>query len=434
MFSNHYARDTLGTVQKEMESELHVTPFEYGLLNSVFFAPNLIMPVVAGVISHKVGNAISMVGFVAISVVGHSMFAWGVHASSYGFMLAGRSVLGLCYEAIDMLPLPFMVPIFYREWAFVSAFLNSLLRLGSVLTFFLSPLIYENFGIKPVLLIASSVGCFAFCLAVPTYWVVTFVNQSMTKKDSMESYGAANNREKSKSSLRREKSINERESAPRAEKSVCQLLGDLSGGFWNFALSGLFMYAAIVPWLLVGSGYLQDIFAISLSAADWLMLMPEVMIVVACPFIGTLVDRGKWSMQKRMVVAAIAALGFPLCFLSIAFFPGVGPVFPIVMLSVAWTWYNTLFWGSCTLVIPRSSLAVGAGLVGGVINVGATILPLILAKVSKQVGISLLAAASGLSIIFTTLASRAQVDADVGDHNVGDRDERITQPLLSDAL
>ena len=57
IFGNHYSRDSVGALEKQMESDLSVTPEEYSSFQTVYFLPNVVMPLVGGATSHKYGAA-----------------------------------------------------------------------------------------------------------------------------------------------------------------------------------------------------------------------------------------------------------------------------------------------------------------------------------------------------------------------------------------
>eukprot|EP00301_Raphidiophrys_heterophryoidea_P017933 c292_g1_i1.p1 GENE.c292_g1_i1~~c292_g1_i1.p1 ORF type:complete len:487 (+),score=130.65 c292_g1_i1:311-1771(+) len=156
--SNHYARDVLGTLEHQIESELGITASQYNALNSVFFAPNIVVPPIAGILCHKFGASVTIVVFSAIASIGHMIFAFAITQNNFLWLMIGRGMVGVSYEALDMLPLPLLQPLFGEEWAFVMGATISFENLGSVLAFLLSPLIYQSNGVMPALVFGCLVG------------------------------------------------------------------------------------------------------------------------------------------------------------------------------------------------------------------------------------------------------------------------------------
>ena len=56
IFSNHYTRDVVGALEKQMESDLGISTVQYAMMNSLFFGPNIISPILAGVAIKRFGN------------------------------------------------------------------------------------------------------------------------------------------------------------------------------------------------------------------------------------------------------------------------------------------------------------------------------------------------------------------------------------------
>ena len=74
------------------------------------------------------------------------------------------------YEIIDSMPLVIVGPLFSSQWGLVVGLLNGFLRLGSVVNFIMSPIIYKLRGVKAALWFATAaVTCtilFAFLICI----------------------------------------------------------------------------------------------------------------------------------------------------------------------------------------------------------------------------------------------------------------------------
>ena len=62
------------------------------------------------------------------------------------------------YEIIDSLPIVILAPLFDSQWGLVVGLLNGFLRLGSVMNFVLSPVIYKTRGVKVALWFATAIA------------------------------------------------------------------------------------------------------------------------------------------------------------------------------------------------------------------------------------------------------------------------------------
>jgi len=77
IFGNHYARDTLGALEKQIELDLHETPKQYALLNSFYFLPNIITPFIGGVVAQRLGASKCLILSLVLTVFGHIVFIYG---------------------------------------------------------------------------------------------------------------------------------------------------------------------------------------------------------------------------------------------------------------------------------------------------------------------------------------------------------------------
>lgn len=77
------------------------------------------------------------------------------------------------YEIIDSMPFLLCTPHFTSEWGLVVGLLNGFLRLGSVMNFVISPLVYKSNGVKAALwlatLIFSSSILFSIAIKIKLY-------------------------------------------------------------------------------------------------------------------------------------------------------------------------------------------------------------------------------------------------------------------------
>ncbi len=94
MFSNHYVRDSVGALEKQLEEKI-LSPHQYALLNLFYFFPNMITPLIAGMFIHPDTNlTFGFILFITFASVGHSLFAAGTSLSSTSLMYSGRFIGG----------------------------------------------------------------------------------------------------------------------------------------------------------------------------------------------------------------------------------------------------------------------------------------------------------------------------------------------------
>lgn len=151
-FINHYARDTVGALERQIEEDLHLSASDYSLLNSLFFVPNTIVPLLATILCIWLGGAAQVVLFgVTVASCGHVLFALGASLRAKHIMNLGRLISGSTYELIDCVPIAIIGPLFREEWGMLVGLVNGILRSGSVCSFVINPMIYMAYGVKAAL-------------------------------------------------------------------------------------------------------------------------------------------------------------------------------------------------------------------------------------------------------------------------------------------
>lgn len=192
MLENHYIRDTVGALEKQMETDLAMTPEEYSTLNSLYFMPNIIAPLFIGVFCELSGRASKLLLFTAITLaVGNIIFTIGVHTHSLALFYSGRFIAGSMYEVIDTIPIIILGPLFRANWGLMVGMMNGMLRFGTVLAFAISPLVYRAYGVEAALWISSAMGVIGIGAALAAYLAdVWFEEAVLLAQDPDLSVGA----------------------------------------------------------------------------------------------------------------------------------------------------------------------------------------------------------------------------------------------------
>ena len=157
VFANHYARDTIAGLAKQLIDLNIVSANTYSALNSLFFLPNIISSLIISAFVSKIGIGKCIITALVIAATGNFLFYYGITIKNVHILYVGRFMHGTMYEIIDMLPLPLLNPLFSSKWGLICGLLNSFLRLGSVFTFFLCPILYKKYSINAPFLASAIV-------------------------------------------------------------------------------------------------------------------------------------------------------------------------------------------------------------------------------------------------------------------------------------
>ncbi|KAL3919459.1 MAG: hypothetical protein SGPRY_005624 [Prymnesium sp.] len=350
LFSNHWARDSLGAIETPLESKppYELSARQYHWLTSIYFIPNIAMPVVAGLLAHTYGASLIYVLCFAVAAAGNVLVclsSLGGHDSAFVLLLCGRALMGLAYEAVDLLPIGFMAPRFETSWSTLVGILNGVNRLAHS---------NRTGGLRLALLIPSVVGASGLLSALVAWRIDR--SDKRARSESQEPTVAP-------MSLTRHS------------------LSHIPYLFWLYVIGGeefqtpVPTYPAhpfalsqarvsmVVPFWFIGAKHLQVKFGMSLAASDALLLFPEGMIMIVAPPFGLLIDRQKWSLTKRLMASALSLAAIPAALLSLAWLP-LSPTLVTLVLGVAYAFAQNLIWASITLVSPAPLLNLCSGLTG----------------------------------------------------------------------
>ena len=475
---NHWARDCIGALEIPLESNstgYGLTPRQYNSLSSIYFLPNALVPIIAGVISQRNGGAATFVGFLRVLMLGNVLVAAGaivadsikiVPAHSdvpYGLTLAGRALMGIAYEAVDVVgPVGLLAPRFTTEWALVVGLINGFNRAGSVLGFLLGPALLHSHGLAAAILVPSVLGMTALgagmiCKSIdrrlrrsegrtsiegiaaaaevqaapdepldePSV-VVDAVPMRVAPMDvdTMACAPATGSAEPAVNVI----SIARSRSGSRSlvhfpRVTIADMLGgvhprtlrrDLTPAFWLYLLGSGCAYGGMVPFWFIGSKHMTVKWGLPISDADAIMLLPEGLIALIAPTISAVMHYRRWDLPTRHAVCAVCQALSAMALLLLAWLPAnsSAPLPLVLLLGVGYGCTQSLIWASLTIVAPVHLLNLVGGLVGSAVNILPTLLPAVaLMGVNSSVDVSILAAV-GLAgtLSFAAAARRARSD------------------------
>uniref|UniRef100_A0A7S2N5B4 Lysosomal dipeptide transporter MFSD1 n=1 Tax=Zooxanthella nutricula TaxID=1333877 RepID=A0A7S2N5B4_9DINO len=300
-------------------------------------------------------------------------------------MLAGRAIQGVTYQAIDVLPLPLLAPHFPEGWGTLVGLLSAALRVGSVANFGLSPALYRAGGLPAALWASAAFGFSALVLSV----AMLVAERRRVPIAPAGVAGQPNNAETSAMDV----ALGEAGSEG-GEKFRC---GGERCLFVLFLGLGALQYSAIAPFWFFGGGFIRDKWGCTLEVADLYMFFVEGSMVVLAPAVGMALDRYARTLRVRFRTLAASLVVVVAGFVLLAAMPAAAapPAVPLAVMSVAYAWSNTCFWSFTSNVLPKSCFALAAGVLGGALNLGPTVLPLLMARAGTgAVAVSYLAAAA----------------------------------------
>jgi len=430
LFCNHWSRDSVGALEIPLEERLTVR--QYNSLSAGYFAPNLPVPIIAGVLSQTVGPANALVGFVSVAFFGNCFIMIGAAATGrYWALLMGRVLMGVAYEAIDVLPIGLMQPRFVSSWALLVGIVNGVNRLGSVCNFLLEPALYHAGGISLALLVPSLLGCSMLLGTVVIHRTdarlkrieheaARQVGSSCSSSSgggggsgsgggsigSSASDGSSAADSSSAADGANHASSHEPGAPAISAPLTLRALRAFSRTYWLFLLGSACVYGAVVPFWFIGAKIIAVRWRMSLSAADTFLLWPEGGIALIAPPLGMLIDRQAWTLRRRLLVCAISLSAIPLGHIALAWLP-LPPIIGVLTLAAGYAFAQNLVWASIALVSPPSLLNLSSGLVGCAVNVLPALLPAAVLTGESQTDLTILAVVGLVGALAFLMAARS---------------------------
>lgn len=103
MLSNLYCNNFV-SIQDELSTQFGLTSVEYLSLFSIYSFPNIVLPILGGILIDKIDAECGTLIFLVIQIVGQSFFAVACSLSpyhhNYELMLSGRFFFGLGGESL----------------------------------------------------------------------------------------------------------------------------------------------------------------------------------------------------------------------------------------------------------------------------------------------------------------------------------------------
>ena len=355
MLGNYYVYDSIGPVADLLTRQLGFTQTEIGTLNAVYSLPNIVLVLVGGVLTDRLGVRRVIFWTTFICLVGAVLTALGSH---FPIMVLGRFLFGVGAETMIVALLVALVQWFDGRYLALFLALNiSLSRVGSYLAD-RSPSFADSLyqrGWQPPLMLAAGFAALSM-LAAMVYYVVD----------------------------RREAARGTLAIAPPGERIDWKNLLRFGAGYWYIVGIGVTFYAVILPFRSTFAiEYFQHAHNMSLVAASYLNSNVFLAAAVATPVFGLLVDR--IGRHAQLLVAG--SLLLPLSFVCLAS-SGVSLWVSSALLGVSFSMVPAVLWPAVPRVAAAAQLGTAYGLMTMLQNAGLAFANLIAGYLNEVGGAS----------------------------------------------
>eukprot|EP00941_MAST-03F_sp_MAST-3F-sp1_P005548 g5548.t1 len=380
MLGNTYVYDNPSALHDQLFDKFSVEPvnmqsaqFEYNfnMLYTVYSLPNILLPILGGVLVDGFGASRMVFIFAVLVVFGQLIVSLGVSAQSMFLMLVGRTIFGIGGESMCVGSTAILKEWFSgKEFAMAMGTTLSISRFGSVINNILSPHLAERFGVVTPFWFGTLV-CFLSVLAALI----------LLKFDEQSNQSILKNFEKINMSKRLHGAMK---------------FQGFGFSFWLLVLSCVVMYGCVLPFnnvaspLLIHKYYCDgdccppnqpqcDAQLKAQQKAALVMSIPYTVSAVLAPVIGAFVDWVGFKAVIMLVASFLIFYAHMMLGLST-----IQPVFPLVLLGIGYAIYTAAIWPAIPDVVADDRKGLAFGLVTAVQNAGLALIPLLVAMLRSH--------------------------------------------------
>ncbi|ESN95555.1 hypothetical protein HELRODRAFT_193538 [Helobdella robusta] len=322
---------------------LDMSPAQYNLLYMIYAWTNAVIVIGAGFFIDKVGNQVGALTFSFLCVLGSSLFALGTHlrgtAALLPVMLLGRLLFGAGNGSLTIVQTR-LSAFWFKDKELAMAFGVTLAfsRLGSVLNFLVTVSFADRFGLSWTLWGGAMLCCLGLVAAI----LVGILDRIGLKQLGVEETSNQN-----------------------AKKLKFTDIKHFNLLYWLIALSIMFFYNGVFPFVADASKFIQDKYGYSQKDASYVSGAVYYLSMVLSPFLGYVVD----IIGKRGVLTFACAILTTPVFILLA----VTDLFPIILtlwLGLTYSLAAASMWPSIPLVVMQSAVGTAMGLVTSIQMIG----------------------------------------------------------------
>ncbi|KAJ3171970.1 hypothetical protein HDU88_006780 [Geranomyces variabilis] len=410
MFSNYYCYGIPASVNTQLRAWLD-SPYDkfqwqINLLYTVYALPNVILPLVGGLLVDNLGPTTMLFVFVGFVTTGQAVFALGTSIKSFAIMVLGRVIFGIGGESLDVATSRIAAQWFKgRGLGFAISLHLSMARIAAASTENLSPFLANKFSIPFVVwfgLFVCGVSC-ACAIAVsildrpksrvragvvvpeppapvkakaPKPDVINMSMQTLSASDS-NAVSIRNLHALESNANDTSKGENNEEYVEKDERFRFQTLRGLGWSFWMLCISTMALYGSTVPFFPICTDFFQQKwYPGDPQMAGRVMSIPDIISSVGTPLCGLFIDRFGYRATLLPVcgvflLTAHALLGWTT----------LTPIVPMAILGVAYSIFASALWTCIPYLVGPHQLATSYGLLSTCLNISLALLPLAVAKI-----------------------------------------------------
>lgn len=345
-FGSYFCYDNPGALQDQIMNDMSVSTSQFSLLYSWYSWPNVILSFFGGFLIDRVfGIRLGAIIFSLFILAGQLVFALGASVNMYWLMEFGRFIFGIGGESLAVAQNTYAVSWFKgKELNMVFGIQLSFARVGSAVNFNVTPAIYRGMNefysghsLLGVTLFISALTCVLSLLAA---LIMGFFD------------------------WRAEKILNK---AAGQTGEVIRLsdIKDFPATFWVITIVCVAYYAAIFPFVGLGSVFFARKYHLDHDTANSVDSVVYLISAGASPLLGLLVDK-----TGRNLTWLLTAVFLTIVCHTMLGFTFVNPWIPMVGMGLTYSLLACALWPMVALEVPEHQLGTAYGIMQSVQNLG----------------------------------------------------------------
>jgi len=345
-FGNYFCYDTPGALETVIEDAMSIETSQFTSLYALYSWPNVIMCFFGGLLIDKVlGIRLGAIVFLALLLLGQSMFAYGAYSGQFWLMQLGRFVYGLGGESLSVAQNTYVVAWFKgRELNTVFGFQITISRAGSTLAFNTMQPIY-NYA-RASLSAQAALG-YTLMIAGLTCVLSFAVSLILALQDKRAERILA------RPSIRSEENISIKDAT------------NFKSEFWMLTIICVSFYLTIFPFIAIGSQFFQNKWGYSPAKADAADSVIYVISAATSPLIGLLVDKVGRNLFFLLVASILVMASHALLALTY-----INLWIPMIALGMGYSIMCSALWPLVALSVPQQQLGTAYGVMQAIQNLG----------------------------------------------------------------
>ncbi|KAL1918721.1 uncharacterized protein VTP21DRAFT_2743 [Calcarisporiella thermophila] len=342
---SHFAAHTIGSLKKNVISNLNIDNTRYGVVQSAVAFVNSFIPILGGILIDSFGTGLGSITCTFLIALGNVLVALSTSVNSFPLMVCGRILYGVGSGTIVIAQETIITHWFTgRNLAFTLGLMIAISRLGAFLANATMPSFKEATGFYGnSFWFAASLCILSFIINCMYILLLRYLNRDVLCREE-------------KLKLRKKKAFH-------FKKIIF-----FSTTYWLIVFSQVLMGGAWTAFLHNATDFVEKRYNMKQELAAFNASVAHALPIVISPFLGYFLD-----LRGLRVTGFILSAGFFLISQCVLAFSTVTPILGMVFFSLSLSVGPVVLASSVGLILPLELVGTGFGIYKSGMNVGTTI-------------------------------------------------------------